>query len=493
MSFLALDIGTTGTKAAVLDQSGTLIRTGYAAYPTYSDATGVNEQDPRDWRQATIEAIRTCDPSGIEAVILTGQMQNVVLLDKQGDPVRPAILYSDTRAVEQAAAIEALIGRGELRARTGNDQNAGGLLAKLRWLVEHEPTVLDSAKSCFIGAADTVAYWLTGTRATDTTTASTTGLLDLTSRRLHDPAFFHTIELESVLWLLPDVVPGGSQVGQVTAQAAQSFGLPEGLPVYLAPGDAGSATVGSGSGEPGRVYGYIGTSGWVAFSADHPGDPNNGVITIAHPHPHRFIQIAPLLTAAGNWDWARTVLQVDSPNGSQSDIGDLIAAALDRPGTDLLYLPYLNGERSPFSDPHARGSFIGLSSAHTSLDMFRAVIEGVVFAYRHNLEALVRHPARSMVLTGGGARSAALAALFADCIGAEVALYPDAENVGLRGALLSVQVARGDRPDYHVNTLMSTRVVPNSAHRKRLHHLYSAWRHGYLRLRDVFLSLAVGR
>ncbi|MCA9909698.1 MAG: hypothetical protein KC519_13670, partial [Anaerolineae bacterium] len=346
--WLAFDIGTTGAKAALIDEQGRVLRSAFHNYATHTASGGVVEQSVRDWWQAACAGAREVDGSSADAIVITGQMQNVILLDQDAQPVYPVILYSDTRAHAEAEVINQELGPERLQQLTGNEQSAGSLLAKLRWLSRFEPGTLTRAQQLLTGAADYIALQLTSNAACDTTTVSTTGLMVLDTRR-----WLVETGMEAVTRLFPDLIAGGAQVGVVNNIGALAMGVRADIPVYLGPGDAGATTLGVGAGEPGVPYGYIGTSGWVAFTSLRRGDPTTGVFTLAHPAADRYICVAPLLTAGGNLDWIKGVLTAESHT-------DLIDAALARPPSDLIYLPYLNGERSPMNDPFARGAFIGL-------------------------------------------------------------------------------------------------------------------------------------
>ncbi|MCC6614257.1 MAG: hypothetical protein IT320_12320 [Anaerolineae bacterium] len=479
-TWLAFDIGTTGAKAALIDAQGRVIRSAFRGYPTHSAAGGVVEQSARDWWGAACASAREIDASSAEAVVLTGQMQDVILVDQDAQPVYPVILYSDTRAHTETEAIHRELGAERLQEVTGNEQGAGSLLAKLRWLSRFEPGTLTRAVHLLTGAADYIALQLTNKAACDTTTVSTTGLMVLDTRHWLTEA-----GMEAITRLYPDLVPGGTLIGQVHQIGALTMGITAGIPVYLGPGDAGATTLGVGAGMPGVPYGYIGTSGWVAFTSSQRGDPAKGVFTLAHPTNDRTICVAPLLTAGGNLDWIKSVLAEDTH-------ADLIQAALAQPASDLIYLPYLNGERSPISDPFARGAFIGLSAAHTRADLARAVLEGVAFAYRHALDTLIDTPITRLVMTGGGTRSLGWCQMIADVCGVEVALDEDASNVGVRGALLAAQVARGDLPDYALpeRDSQATALTPNDALHASYGRKYAWFREGYPALKGLFARMA---
>ena len=482
--WLAFDIGTTGTKAALLDESLRVTASGYAGYPTHSADGGIMEQSTADWLDAATTATRELGAQSADAIVITGQMQDVILLDNTGKPTTPVILYSDTRAHEEGAIINAELGAERLTALTGNEQGASGLLAKLRWLRRHQPQALASARVLLVGAGQVLAYHLPGNISADTTTTSTTGLMQIDTR-IWLPANLLTQAIGGdISALLPPLVNGGAQVGAVNAASADKLGVRANIPVYLAPGDAGAATLGAGAGESGQPYGYVGTSGWVAYSSDERGNPSTGVFTLVHPQAERFICVAPLLTAGGNFEFAHQLFGAESHEA-------MFDAALAQPPSTLIYLPYLNGERSPFSDPFARGAFIGLQGAHTQHDLTRAVLEGVAFAYKHALDALIDTPITRLMLTGGGAQSEGWCQLLADITDVAVAIADDAEHVGLRGAVLAAQVARGESSDYALEQPPAKVLIPQANTELRDHYAkqYAHFRAAYPALKALFSAM----
>lgn len=480
--WLVFDLGTSGAKAALLTDDGQIVRSADAPYPTHTAPGGIVEQHAADWWSAvqTVCAALASDLPHVKAVATTGQMQDLILVDADGLSPFPVILYSDRRAQLEADQIIERVSAARLCALTGNDQGADSLWAKLLWLERHQPGMLEQGRRLLFGAGDYLVYRLTGTAATDTTTASTTGLMDLQTRRWLPSDTFGIRDLSA---LLPQIVPGGAQVGTVGDGAARALGLPAGIPVFLAPGDAGATTLGAGAGEIGQAYGYLGTSGWVGLSTPEPGSPEQGVFTLAHPRPDGFIQVAPLLTAGGNLDWIARMFE-------QGALGTLIEEATARPISNVIYLPYLNGERAPFSDPLARGTFIGLSASTERPDLVRAVLEGVAFAYRHTLESLLPQPPEQLYLTGGGTRSDAWCQLLADVLRLPIIAAREAEFVAVRGALLAAQVARGDAPSYTLN--LAARATMQPAQTERYERKYQAYRAAYPALKPIFGMLGSG-
>lgn len=444
-AILVIDIGTTGAKAALVNRDGARLASALATYPTHTAMGGVVEQHPQDWWDACCRALHQLwtDASAgvrIAAVILSGQMQDAILLGDD-DVVGPALLYSDSRAQVEAAAIEQLVGAARLTEITGNAQGASSVLAKWRWLAAHAPARLAVTRTMLLGSHDYIAWRLCGARAADPTTAATTGLLDWRTRTwAHD--LLARLGLDAAL--LPELHDSGTQIGVVSATAAVATGIPAGAPVLQGVGDLGATTVGVGAAEPGVIYAYLGTSGWIAASQEHATPlPERGVFTICHPQPERSIQVAPVLTAGGNLEWLRSALM--TPEGEQPDYARLNGlAAQAAPGSGgVLYLPYLNGERSPFSDANARAGFLGISGATTQSDLVRAVMEGTAFAYRALREALGVAPGGVLMLAGGGGKSPVWAQMLADMLAAPVQVAAAPGDAPARGAAIIAGRALG--------------------------------------------------
>lgn len=486
--WLVFDLGTSAVKAALITSAGQIRHSVSRSYATHTSGGGIVEQQADDWWHAIVDCIRELvgQQTSLHGVILTGQMQDLILVDETGHPLGPVILYSDTRAHAEANEIQGRVTVKRLRTHTGNDQNADSLLAKTLWLQHHHPDALQHAHKLLVGAADFIGMKLTGVAASDTTTASTTGLVRLHQRTWLDQKFFAEAGLAAVPRLLPSLVPGGTQIGQITSDAARITGLPENLPVYIGPGDAGAATLGVGSGETGQAYGYLGTSGWIAFTDLAVGSPEQGVLTLLHPRSDSYIPVAPLLTAGGNLEWVMQQIVRDN------NYTHTIELALQHPMTSLIYLPYLNGERAPFSDPLARAAFIGINASTTTADLYRAAMEGICFAYQHALDALLASYPTTLLLAGGGTRSTAWAQLFADILGINVAIAADAENVGVRGALLSVLTANGYYDSYRPRGFFPapTLLKPDMDRHRQYARKYQIFRAAYPALKQIFMQQA---
>ncbi|GIK75074.1 MAG: xylulokinase [Chloroflexota bacterium] len=497
-TILAIDIGTTGAKAALVGRDGVLLASALATYPTHTGAGGVVEQNPQDWWDASCRALRQLwadAPAGVHvaAVILSGQMQDAIPLGDD-DAIGPALLYADSRAQAEAAALEQLVGAAQLTELTGNAQEASSVLAKWRWLATHEPARLAATRTILLGSHDYITWRLCGARAADPTTAATTGLLDWRARAwAHD--LLAQLRLDAAL--LPELHASGAQIGAVSADAAAATGIPTGTPVLQGVGDLGATTVGVGAAAPGMIYAYLGTSGWIAASQDAAVPmPDRGVFTICHPQPARYIQVAPVLTAGGNLEWLRAVLA--TPAGVQPDYARLnVLAAQAAPGSGgVLYLPYLNGERSPFSDANARAAFLGISGATTQADLARAVMEGTAYSYRALREALGVARGGALMLAGGGGQSAVWAQILADVLASPVQVAAAPGDAPARGAAIIAGQALGWyaslMPGEGFFPVQAT-YTPLTANVRVYDRLYPVFAGLYPALREAFAALAQAR
>lgn len=424
----AVDVGTSTVKAVLLDAQGRIRAGGQAEVPS---AEG--EQEPEDWWGATIEALGQCGEgvARVRLLALTGQMQDLVCVGDTG-PLRPAILYSDTKAQGELAEAHRLLGP-EWTDVTRNEQDASSLPAKLLWLRKHEPGMLEQTRLMLFGASGYIAWRLTGAGCCDVTTASTTGLLDAEARTWW-PTAVDTLGLGEVL---PSLVDGETVVGTATQAAAREAGLLPGLPVVVAPGDAVSTTIGIIGDDPHRGYVYLGTSGWLAVVV-----PEARVPTAAHrlllPAPGRQLMIGAVLSAGAAADWARRTFL---PGMSAAE-ADRLAAESGPSG--LLALPSLRGERFPVRDPLARGAVVGMTDTTRPDQLYRAALEGVAFAFRPLLDTVPDNGV-PIPITGGGARSPLWLRILADVLGRPVLRTNTSEAVAALGAATTAIRAAGGR------------------------------------------------
>jgi len=446
----AFDIGTSAAKGVLVERARGIVHEETRSYATAYPAAGLVEQDPEDWWRAVRDLCAAFwragyAPDRVEAVALTGQMQDVILLARDNTALRPAILYSDARAVAQAARLRRLLPVDE----AGDDLDfvdGTAPLAKLLWLRDHEAGRLAECARVVFNAKDYIVARLSGAQSTDATTAATTGLFDLATgdwRRA-----WRRLAGIPAAWL-PALVAPTAVAGTVSARGAAATGFPEGTPVYGGMGDAAAATLSAGVTAPGSTYLYLGTSGWAATVTETVGAGDGGVRYLPYVTPGALIKVAPLLNAGGVHRWIVDLLASGPATSHDDDVGDAGYTAFERlladtPGRSggALFLPYLNGERSPVRETRALGTFVRLGVGTGRGALGWAALEGVCFALRQVLEALGAAAPR-VTLVGGMARSPLLRQLIADICAVRVHVRALPAAAGALAAAVPVAVGQG--------------------------------------------------
>lgn len=445
---IAHDLGTTGDKASLHDARGRLVAAVTVTYDTRYGTGGVVEQDPHDWWRAVGEATRRLlaetgtSPSAVRVVGLSGQMMGAVLLDAAYEPVRPALIWADTRSGEQCERVAAAVGDDRAYALTGHRLNPTYSLHKVAWVREHEPEVFARiAHVCL--AKDFVVQRLTGRLVTDPSDASGTNAYDQTAG-VWSAELLAAAGLDPAL--LPEIVPSTSIVGTVTAAAAAVTGLRPGTPVVAGGGDGPIAAVGAGVVSPADgAYVYLGSSSWISLASEAPLlDPGKRTMTFDHVVPGLYVPTATMQAGGGSLAWISEVLR---PGADEERFRSLVAAAdtAQASGEGLYFLPHLLGERSPYWDPEIRGAFIGLSRHHGPAHLTRAVLEGVAFNLYTCLLAFREAGASvdAVDAIGGGAAADVWLGLLADVWGVPVRRRAIAEEANSLGAAVTAGVGAG--------------------------------------------------
>ena len=420
IGLLCLDLGTSSAKAALIDLDGRALAVGSAAYATTSLSGGGAEQDPEDWLRAARTAIGQVAAAGIEvaALCLTGQMQDLVLEGEHG-ALRPAALNTDQRAAPDAQQLRtALAQEGtDWDAATGNRQDPSSCAAMFRRLARAEPEVTALAHGLTFGPAGHLAARLGAGLWCDLTTASTTGLLDATTRDWH-PVVARAAELDPAL--LPRLTRGhGQVVGRTDARARDLLGLEAGLPIVLAPGDAGAAALGVTGTAPGKDHASLGTSGWIASIRPRATTPDP-----AQDASHRLalgedeLLISAVLAGGAAAAWARDAYL----GGRDAQAADALLIERERTHgrgpTGLLVLPSLGGERFPVRDDALRGAVLGLHAGTGPAELYAGTLEGVALALSPALDPA--SAGEELTVVGGGAASAPWRRILADVTGRPV-------------------------------------------------------------------------
>lgn len=420
----AFDVGTTAVKGVLVDEMGRPTAARSIDIPTLFTGEW-KEQNPQSWWDAfqriSLEFTALFPPGQIEALVMSGQMQDLIPLDEALDPVCDAILYSDGRAEPQAERLKAAVGPERILKITGNRCDGSLPLPKLMWLKENCPELYARTRHILISSKDYLLARLTGVCAGDVTACSTAGAMDLAqkcwSEDLLDAAGVSTE-------LFPRLFAAHEKVGGVRPEAAMACGYLSGTPVFAGTGDAGATTLASGIAAPGQYSVNLGTSGWVAAMSGGPLLTEEGVFNLAAMPAGRYINVVPFLNAGNVHGWLTGLMAEFS--GGAADYG-VLSALLEQsePGSGgVLFLPYLVGERFPVLDPNARGCYIGLTPRTSAANLARAALEGVAFSIRQGLERLDVAPQR-VSLIGGGGREDMWCQILADVLGREIAVFRD--------------------------------------------------------------------
>ncbi|HSV31585.1 MAG TPA: xylulokinase [Atribacteraceae bacterium] len=424
-TFLGIDVGTTGCKALVVDESGELLAAASSEYPLYTPRPNWAEQNPGDWWQGTLSALRAAlsqqgiEPAGVQGIGLTGQMHGSVFLDERGAVLRPAILWCDQRTAMECREITEIIGHERIMEINCNPVLAGFQAPKILWVKNNEPEIFQKIARVLL-PKDYIRYCLTGDFATDVSDASGTSLFDVPGRR------WSTEMIEGLgfqaNWF-PACFESPEITGVVRRDLALTLGLPPDIPVVAGGGDNAAGAIGTGIVSAGLVSASLGTSGVVfAFSDEVKVDLKGRVHTFCHAVPGKWHVMGVMLSAGGSFRWFRDVLGMEEKNLSTllaKDGYEILTseAALAPVGSEgLIFLPYLTGERTPHADPYARGVFFGLSLKHRKNELVRSVLEGVTFGMRDSFE-IIREmgiPVEEVRAIGGGAKSSFWRQLQAD-------------------------------------------------------------------------------
>lgn len=418
MSFLGLDVGTTGAKALLVDAQGNVKASATHEYPMSHPHPLWAEQDPNAWWEAVQRSIEQVADGEVEAIGLTGQMHGLVLLDARSEVLRPCIMWNDQRTEAQCAAISA---KADVLRLTGNPVLPGFTAPKIVWVREHEPQVYARIAKVLL-PKDYVRYRLTGEFFSDVSDASGTSLFDVQYRTWSD-AMLDVLAIPRA-WL-PEV----TESAEVSANVRG--GPLAGTPVVGGAGDQAAQAVGAGAVKEGIVSVTLGTSG-VVFAASDTYRVDPRLHSFCHAVEGKWHLMGVMLSAAGSLRWYRDLM-----GGESYD--QLIAGAA--PSSDgVIFLPYLSGERTPHPDPHAKGVLFGLTLRHTKGHLTRAVLDGVAFGLRDSLE-LMRAQGLSfdqVRVSGGGAKSARWRQILADVFNTEIVTVGVTEGAAYGAALLAM-------------------------------------------------------
>ncbi|MBQ4187712.1 MAG: xylulokinase [Firmicutes bacterium] len=485
--FIGIDLGTSGVKLILVDETGRIHRQQTESYPIAFPHPGWSEQSPEDWWDAVVRGLKTLtdgiDVSLVKGIGTGGQMHGLVALDENDNVIRPAILWNDGRTAADVDYLNNEIGKDVLAERTANIAFAGFTAPKLLWMRREEPENFARIRRICL-PKDYLTLKLTGILATDYSDASGMLLLDVKNKDWSDEMLaLCSLTREQ----MPKLMESYEIVGELSKTASEETGLPQTVKVAAGAGDNAAAAVGTGTVKDGDCNLSLGTSGTLFIASDTFGvDPANALHSFAHASG-RYHLMGCMLSAASCNAWlCDNILKTKDYAGEQKDITE------DKLGNNHVYfLPYLMGERSPINDTNSRGTLIGMTMDTSRADIVQAVLEGVAFALRDSLEV-----ARDLGLTvnrsclcGGGARSPLWRTILANVLNVTLEIPQTEEGPSMGGAMLAM-VGCGLYPTVEAccDALVhiTTRVEPTPELTARYEARYQQFRKLYPALKPVF-------
>lgn len=455
---LAHDLGTSGDKATLFSEDGTLLGSKVASYKVYYFNKNWAEQDAGDWWEAfccsTKSLIAECgiDARDIAAVSFSGQMMGCLCVDRKGVPLRRSIIWADSRAQKQADDLARHISQEDFYHIVGHRNTPSYGVQKLMWIRDHEPEIYANTYKV-LNAKDYITFCLTGTFCTDYSDANSMACFDIRRFQWSDILIDYAgIDGDK----LPDAMPSTHIAGGVTREAAALTGLAVDTPVVIGAGDGSMANVGAGSISPGKTYSSMGTSAWITTTSLQPiYDEEMRTVTWCHAIPGLYAPNGTMQAAGASYSWLKdTICRYETEEARKRGVSPYQyineQVEMSPPGSNgVLFLPYLMGERAPRWNPDAKGAFLGLRTETTRSDILRSVLEGVTMNLAIILEALRRHTAiDEIVVIGGGAKGAVWRQIMADIYQTRIVVPTLLEEAGAMGAAVTAGVGVGLYQDF---------------------------------------------
>lgn len=439
---LGIDCGTQSTKVVVFDFEGKVVTSVKENIPLTRLRSDWAEQDAEDWWNSLCSALKSLvarlDPKQIVGLALAYQRETFVPVDSKFTPLRPAFLWMDQRASQEAKEIRSKISDKTFSRITGKFLNPTPSIMKIRWIKNNEPHIWRKIAKIFtVGAF--INYKLTGRLIDSAAGTDTTGLFDIRTGKWSDELLSISDLTSSQLF---DVKPSGSEVGPITKTASQLTGLCEGTPVFLAGGDGQVFAVGVGAIKQSEMAVGIGTSGTCDIHGTKI-DLESGSRALASCIEGYYIHESVLMSAANTVSWfVKNFNNMDQErqNESAEKALDQVINYIPPCSNGLLTIPYLRGCMMPYNDPNTRGATLGWSDIHTNLHFYKSILEGIAFEIRliiHNYEKNSGIDIASIKIGGGGAASTTWSQMIADIVGETVHISDTTENTALGAAIMA--------------------------------------------------------
>lgn len=488
MLYIGIDLGTSSVKLLLMNGQGEIQKTVTREYPLYFPNPGWSEQNPEDWWRETIEGIKEltseCDKNQVAGISFGGQMHGLVILDKNNEVIRPAILWNDGRTSKETDYLNTVIGKESLSKYTANIAFAGFTAPKILWVKANEPDNFNKIEKIML-PKDYIAYKLSGVHCSDVSDASGMLLMDVKNKCWSQ-------EMIKICGIseaqLPKLYESYDVVGTLKEDIAKELGLSTNCKIVAGAGDNAAAAIGTGTVGEGRCNISLGTSGTIFISSEKFSvDENNALHAFAHADGHYHLMGCMLSAASCNKWWMDSIIGTKAYNEEQGKITRLGK-------NTVFFLPYLMGERSPHNNPDARGTFIGMTMDTSREDMTQAVLEGVAFAIRDSFEI-----AKSLgikiertKICGGGAKSPLWKKIIANVLNLKVDIIETEEGPAYGGALLAA-VACGEFTSIEDATSKIVKVIdtiePDKEVVAKYEERYNKFRKIYPTIRELYTEL----
>ncbi len=456
MLYIGLDVGTTGTKAIVVDGKGSILSKGYCEYELSFPQSGWVEQNAEDWWTATVKAVRQAtskldDCSPIKGIGLSTQGATMLPVDCEGNPLSPAITWMDNRAKAQAEVLANAIGGNAIYHKSGWQVGAAYDAAKVLWIKQEQPELFQKT-AYFISTLEFMNHRLCGRFVIDPTNASIRQMLNIHTGQW-DEEILNAIGIATDR--LPQVQPAGSLVGTLTPKAAEELGLPASVQVFNGAHDQYCAALGSGAVNAGDMLLATGTT-WVVLGVTNaPLYTKSFISPGIFPTTGQYGAMASLVSAGSALKWYHKII------GDDFIAIDEGAEKSAESAADLLFYPYLCGAGFPHGKAEARGALLGLDLHHNKYDIARALMEGVAFETALVLEEFAQNgmEVRRLMMTGGASKSQLWSSLVGYITGCQLFRMQEPDTACM-GAAMMACVGVGEISDYTVAAAEMLHPVP---------------------------------
>jgi len=503
--FLGIDSGTSGVKAIIVGEDGSTAGVGYEELDVITEKPMWAEQNPADWweacKKAIIGAVHSSDVGKeVYGIGVTGQMLGSTLLDKDNNTIGNCIMWLDQRAVSEVEWLKSTAGMEFLLEKTSNIPLTGYWAPKLMWIKKHQPKLFEQVAQV-IFPKDFIKFKLSGEISLDVTDASGSYLFDVANRKWSDE-MFELCGLPREI-VSDNVLESQDVAGYLKRDVAEELGLSPGIPVVGGAGDQPACGLGSGVYKEGIVSATIGTSGVVYAAANKaiPDVNHAAALSFCHSVPGTWCLFGCTLAAGGSFKWLRDTIFADKRDAMKKEGKDVFTLMTDLAAEapvgceGLVFLPYLNGERTPYPDPYAKGVFFGLSYRHGLSEITRSVMEGVTFSLRDTIELLraADVSVSEVRASGGGAKSKLWLQMQADIYNASIVTTNVSETGCVGAAMLAMIGSKHfkDAEEACSNIIKPISVTkPNTKHVEMYEDYYQTYRGLYGTLKDTFVKQA---